>query len=39
MLEALDFKVVELTRLSEGKLVLKNIKIGEYKKIKKSDII
>ncbi len=39
MFDELDYRVVELTRISEGKLKLGDLKVGKYKKVKKSDII
>lgn len=39
MLGALDYNVLELTRLSEGKLSLGNLPVGKFKKLKKEDII
>jgi len=39
MLSKLGYKVIKLVRLSEGKLVLGNLKLGKYKKIKKEDIL
>ncbi len=39
MLEILNYKVKELTRISEGRLKLGRLKLGQYKKIKKENII
>lgn len=39
MFDKLDYRVIELTRIEEGKLKLDNLKVGKYRKIKKSDII
>ncbi len=39
MLETLGFKVVSLTRISEGKLSLKNLPLGKFKQINKTDIV
>ena len=39
MLSALDYQVLELTRLGEGKLTLGSLPVGEYREIKRGDII
>ncbi|MBT4349555.1 rRNA pseudouridine synthase [bacterium] len=39
MLAELNLKVIQLTRLSEGKLSIEDLPLGKYKKINKSDII
>lgn len=39
MLEACGMRVLVLTRLSEGKLSIKNLALGKFKKIKKTEII
>ncbi len=39
MFSALDYEVKKLIRLEEGKLKLNNLKLGQYKKLKKEEII
>jgi 23S rRNA pseudouridine2605 synthase len=39
MLESLGYKTIKLTRLSEGKLTLNDLKIGGFREISKKDII
>ena len=39
MLDSLDYKVISLTRIAEGKLKLDKLAVGKYKQLNKQDII